>query len=476
MEGRRRVKVVYGTQTGCAREVAEYIEDELRRMGCGTDMEAMDECEGKGLSAERAVVCVISTQGDGEMPDNAKRLWRFLLQKSLPSDWLSGVAVGVFGLGDSSYAKFNFAAKKLYRRLCALGADMVVERGDGDDQHPLGLDGALDVWLASLKLQLVRLGLAAPLSSDGMGMRSRFSVHSLPTANGPPPQHLFPGHSSPQSLIFNPSSPSVEYGLHRPLIATVLRNDRVTAVEWDQDVRHITFDTMNSGMTYSPGDVLSVLPSNLREDALSFLNRLELDPNIVLTSITPVDNHDKRWTHIPFPISLVDMMTHYVDFQGHPRRLFFKNISYLTENDLEKEKLTHFASAEGQGDLRLYNQKEGRTYYEVLSDFRHVRVSLEHVFTVLPPLRPRRFSICSSLSHSPRSVEILVAVVKYTTPLKRIRVGLCSHWLSTCPPSSQVRVFFEKGTISLPQLTANVIAVGPGTGTLNPMYSYSDSC
>ncbi len=79
-----------------------------------------------------------------------KRFWRFLLKKSLPHDALCGLTFAVFGLGDSSYAKFNFAAKKLWKRLLQLGAQKALYLGLADDMHSLGVDGALDPWLSSL--------------------------------------------------------------------------------------------------------------------------------------------------------------------------------------------------------------------------------------------------------------------------------------------------------------------------------------
>lgn len=48
-------------------------------------------------------------------------------------------------------------AKKLDRRLAALGAQPAVERGLGDDQHPSGYEAALDPWLAQLWTSLRRL-------------------------------------------------------------------------------------------------------------------------------------------------------------------------------------------------------------------------------------------------------------------------------------------------------------------------------
>lgn len=44
----------------------------------------------------------------------------------------------VFGLGDSSYGKYNWVGRKMFRRLEGLGAKAVVERGEGDDQNEWG--------------------------------------------------------------------------------------------------------------------------------------------------------------------------------------------------------------------------------------------------------------------------------------------------------------------------------------------------
>lgn len=63
----------------------------------------------------------------------------------------------VFGLGDSSYTKFNFVAKRLYKRLQHLGANPLLSLGLGDDQHDLGYDGAADPWLEDLWSSLLKL-------------------------------------------------------------------------------------------------------------------------------------------------------------------------------------------------------------------------------------------------------------------------------------------------------------------------------
>ncbi len=38
----------------------------------------------------------------------------------------------------------------LYKRIQDLGGKPIIRRGDGDDQHPLGLDWELEKWLQEL--------------------------------------------------------------------------------------------------------------------------------------------------------------------------------------------------------------------------------------------------------------------------------------------------------------------------------------
>ena len=75
------------------------------------------------------------------------QFWRFLLRKSLPPDSLSNLRFGVLALGDSGYAKFNYAGKRLHRRLLQLGGLPLQAAGLADDQHDLGPDAVIDPWL-----------------------------------------------------------------------------------------------------------------------------------------------------------------------------------------------------------------------------------------------------------------------------------------------------------------------------------------
>lgn len=90
------------------------------------------------LLDEPLLIFIVATTGQGSEPSNMRSFWRFLLRSDLPSDLIEHLHFTIFGLGDSSYAKFNWPAKKLYRRLITLGAEEFYEKGEADDQDYLG--------------------------------------------------------------------------------------------------------------------------------------------------------------------------------------------------------------------------------------------------------------------------------------------------------------------------------------------------
>jgi len=72
---------------------------------------------------------------------------------------------------------------------------------------------------------------------------------------------------------------------------------------------------------------------------------------------------------------------------------------------------------------------------EVLQDFKSAQPPLEWLLQTVPHLKPRQFSIASSLAKHPNSAHVLMAVVDYKTPFKRRKQGLCSAWLASLTPS-----------------------------------------
>lgn len=86
-------------------------------------------------------------------------LWNMLLRSDLPADLFEDLPFAVFGLGDSSYEKFCWAAKMLSRRMKSLGASEICDRGEADEQDPLGCVVPRHLGSTASLRQLVSMGL-----------------------------------------------------------------------------------------------------------------------------------------------------------------------------------------------------------------------------------------------------------------------------------------------------------------------------
>ncbi|XP_067662793.1 NADPH-dependent diflavin oxidoreductase 1-like [Haliotis asinina] len=457
MASERRLLVLYGSQTGTAQDVAERVGREARRRHFHTRVSELDSYQVADLIHEPLVIFVCATTGQGDPPDNMKRFWRFILRKNLPINSLGQVHFAVLGLGDSSYQKFNVVAKKLFRRLLQLSGQSLVSVGLADDQHDLGPDAVIDPWLTSLWERVLDLWPLPPgteITRADICPAPRFKVtfceRSYSSMNG--------------SQCVNKRT----YSATDPYMARLISNDRVTAPDHFQDVRHVKLDTTDSGISYAPGDVVMVHPDNLPDMVEEFLHHFSLDPDTEFT----VEQTDPD---IPLPPSLPRRCTvghlvqKYLDIGGIPRRYFFELLSLLSSDELEKEKLQEFSSAEGQEELYTYCNRPRRTTLEVLQDFPQTsrQIPFEYLLDLIPPLQPRAFSIASSQQATPNEIHLLVAVVRYRTKLFKPRRGVCSTWLSSLRADQDiyVPVWVKRGTIHFPtSLQTPTIMVGPGTG------------
>lgn len=473
-----RLLVLYASQTGNAMDAAERVGREAERGGCpAVDVLSMDSIDPSRLPSERFVVFVVSTTGQGDPPDSMKGFWRYLLQKDLGAQWLEGTRYAVFGLGDSGYQKYNFASKKLDRRLLHLGAKPVIGIGLGDDQHPSGYEGALDPWLQSLWKSLNETSLSLlPRISDindaSLSILGDPKVHVIYYSSNEVPQDST--LSDPNKIISSARSMSPALQFHDdgelPYMLQMVKNQRLTEECSDRDVRHFELDDPSSAISYKIGDALEILPSQTPSAVDAFIERCNLDPDCYVTiQVRSGDKVSKGSLKngLIDRIKLKTFVALTMDIaSASPRRYFFEVMSFFATAEHEKERLQYFASPEGRDDLYQYNQKESRTVLEVLVDFPSVQMPFEWLVQLTPPLKKRAFSISSSPLAHPKQIHLTVSIVSWLTPFKRARHGLCSTWLAGLSPSKDnlIPCWIHQGSLPPPRPLVPLVLIGPGTG------------
>lgn len=115
------ITIISASQTGNARRVAEALRDDLLAAKLNVKLVNAGDYKFKQIASEKLLIVVTSTQGEGEPPEEAVALHKFLFSKKAPK--LENTAFAVFSLGDSSYEFFCQSGKDFDSKLAELAVN-----------------------------------------------------------------------------------------------------------------------------------------------------------------------------------------------------------------------------------------------------------------------------------------------------------------------------------------------------------------
>jgi sulfite reductase alpha subunit-like flavoprotein len=474
----RTALIAYGTETGTSQDLAEEIGRLLGRLRFSTNIAELDVCSASELCQYTFTVFVLSTTGQGDFPSNARKFWNSLLRKKLSPSFLKGVQFALIGLGDSSYLKFNWSARKLEKRLNQLGAEELLEACEADEQGDDGTDGAFLAWSEQLRSMLLsKFPLPNGLTQipDNVQLPSKWHLTPCPDQ---PTQNRDVVNSESEAM-----SNVVDHD-NRPIpesfSARLASNVRVTPLNHWQDVRFIKLNVPEY-IEYFPGDSISILPKNSQTDAQALIDLmdwrdvadipLEFNMSFHVGDMAKYGVPPIAILHQKRGFTLRGLLVGYLDIKAIPRRSFFAAIAPHTNNDVHRDRLLEFTNPEYLDEYYDYATRPRRSILEVLQEFDSVKIPYQEAANVIPTMRPRQFSIASGgeLKHfgGGTTFELLVAIVKYRTVIKRIREGVCTRYLAALENGSTLNLvlkregrFYEKGA----QMPRDHILIGPGTG------------
>ncbi|MFD0726175.1 assimilatory sulfite reductase (NADPH) flavoprotein subunit [Lysobacter brunescens] len=405
---RERLTVVYGSQTGNAKRLAEALAAKFEAEGLPVRLLRADAYPTRELKDEHYLAIVISTQGDGDPPDDARALVEFLDGKRAPK--LPSLRYTVLGLGDSSYPQFCAIGQRIDARLEALGAQRWVARADAD----LDIDTVATPWVAQV------------LAEGKEALKAR----SAPLATVTP---LRPHLAAP-----------VAWTRERPFVAELLTNQRITGRGSDKDIRHIELSLEGAGLDYEPGDALGVVIENPPALVEAIVAELGLDAAAPVTMGTDT-----------LPLR---------DWLGKRREITRLSRPFVATHAAH-------AGSDALNRLLAPDQREALTALMAdaqIIDLLHDHPgawTAEALVEALRPLQPRLYSIASSRKAVGDEAHLTVAHVEYARG-DATRWGAASHFLAAREEGAQVQVYIEHNErFRLPADGAkDIIMIGPGTG------------
>ncbi|HAU5594563.1 TPA: NADPH-dependent assimilatory sulfite reductase flavoprotein subunit [Citrobacter amalonaticus] len=400
------ITLISASQTGNARRVAEALRDDLLAAKLSVTLVNAGDYKFKQIANEKLLVIVTSTQGEGEPPEEAVALHKFLFSKKAPK--LENTAFAIFGLGDTSYEFFCQSGKDFDSKLAELGGERLLDRVDADVEY----QAAAAEWRARV---VEVLKSRAPFATPAQAVASG-AVNEI--------------HTSP-------------YTKEAPLSATLSVNQKITGRDSEKDVRHIEIDLGDSGLRYQPGDALGVWYQN---DPALVKEIVEL---VWLKGDEPVTVNGKS-------LPLSEALQWHVELTVNTANIV-ENYATLTRSESllplvgDKAQLQHYATTTPVVDMLRFSPAQ---------------LDAQALVDLLRPLTPRLYSIASSQAEVESEVHITVGAVRYEVE-GRARAGGASSFLADrVEEEGEVRVFIEHNdNFRLPTNPETpVIMIGPGTG------------
>jgi len=405
------VKVLFASQTGTAETLARKLAKEAKAKGFDADSSDLASISLDALAALQRVLVIASTHGEGDAPDAAAAFASQLA--SAQGTPLAGLKYSVLALGDSSYAKFCHFGRLIDQRFEALGAMRLADRVDADGTT----DGAFRAFRERL---WPVLQAEAPAAAPG------------------PPDQADPADE--------PEEMEPRWSRERPFPAALLGRDTLNGADSDKEVRHVVLSLHGSGLSYEPGDALGVWPAqapHLVEAALRLIGTSASALVAVGTEMLTLG--EALSTRREMTLLTPPTVIRFAALAGDPR------LKSLVQPD-RSEALRQFV--------------HGKDVVDLLQAYPGAVRDPQLLVDLLPPLKPRLYSICSSLAAFPQQVHLTVAAVRYDSG-GRPHGGLASTWLadrvaigSPVPvfvqPNSRFRLPADPGT--------PIVMIGPGTG------------
>ena len=272
--------VLYGTETGNSQELAEKLVSKAAFKNISAKAIGMYDYDFTELSGEENVAVIVSTHGEGEVPEMAKDFYDYITGDQATT--LENVSFSVLALGDKTYKHFCKTGEDIYMAMKDLGAFSLI----GLEKCDVDYEQQAEIWMNNFLMNIT--------PSTGM---SETEVEE--------------------------EKEEKDFSKSNPYQSKVIKKLKLTSDSSDKEVYHFELSLDGSGLTYEPGDAVGIFAQNPGELVEKVLEKTGLDRQ---QEVFVKDGKS----------SLIDALTHHVEITVLSYDLLEKYFDITQNEELDK--------------------------------------------------------------------------------------------------------------------------------------------
>lgn len=439
-----RFTVLYGTNLGTSREIAEQIGEHARRAGFAAEVAPIDAYADDPPQA--GVLVVVTATYNGKAPDSARDTAAKIESGAFRAVQRPNLRYAVLGCGNSQWPDYQEFSKLIDATLRETGAVSILPRAEADGNG--NFDAAVTHWAEQLWKALGESGEAHALAAPRIDVTYASEPDAL-TAVLPAPVHAMTVAENVE-LVRDPSG-LWDFALEAPRAS----------------VRHIRL-RLPEGAIYRTGDHAAIYPRNRPELIQAIAARLGREARAVV--VLAADSKRVQYLPLDKPITVAQLLGEFVELRDPATRDDVRRLLAHTACPQTRAQLAQLVADDEAASARFENEITARrvSVYELLIRFPAIQPPFATFLDCCPPVRPRLYSIASSARITPDEISLTVGVnIDPDRPEAGARHGVSSGYLCALVPGDRVIGLVRRADPPFaPPEDPGVpmILVGPGTG------------
>jgi len=246
----------------------------------------------------------------------------------------------------------------------------------------------------------------------------------------------------------------------------------LTPEDYDRTCFHFEVDVRGTSMEHtingSQGKALSVYATNDADMVMKFMKEMKIDPDAIV-SVEELAPQSEEGTVVI--TTAYKLFTQYLDLFGKPAREFLKKLHAFAVDVMEKVAIAEMTLDRKTEEFQD-RQARAATFADYLTEFKSLKIPLDKYVDLVPTIKQRVYSICSSSDYRPGKCQLLVVREDWQAKGGDTKYGLCSSFLTFIRPGTFCVAHSTHSVMQMPEdKTAHIFMAGLGTG-LAPFRAY----